>query len=92
MQARRIAVIEDEASIAASVAARLRAEGFEVEVAEDGLAGVDLCRRFRPDLVVLDRRERALQARASPLGHGVAESVREESNLCARVEARCSVR
>ena len=51
---RRIAVIEDEATIAASVAARLRAEGFEVETAADGFAGVDLCRRFRPDLVVLD--------------------------------------
>jgi DNA-binding response OmpR family regulator len=51
---RRIAVIEDEATIAASVAARLRAEGFEVETAADGLDGVDLCRRFRPDLVVLD--------------------------------------
>ena len=52
--ARRIAVIEDEATIAASVAARLRAEGFEVEVAADGPAGVELCRRLRPDLVVLD--------------------------------------
>ena len=54
MEARRIAVIEDEATIAESVAARLRAEGFEVEVAGDGPAGVELCRRFRPDLVVLD--------------------------------------
>jgi DNA-binding response OmpR family regulator len=54
MEKRRIAVIEDEATIASSVAVRLRAEGFEVEVAEDGLAGVELCRRFRPDLIVLD--------------------------------------
>jgi DNA-binding response OmpR family regulator len=51
---RRIAVIEDESTIAAAVAARLRAEGFEVETASDGLAGVELCRTFRPDLVVLD--------------------------------------
>jgi DNA-binding response OmpR family regulator len=51
---RRIAVIEDEATIAASVAARLRAEGYEVETAPDGFAGVELCRRFRPDLVILD--------------------------------------
>jgi DNA-binding response OmpR family regulator len=51
---RRIAVIEDEAAIARSVAARLRAEGFEVETAGDGLEGVELCRAFRPDLVVLD--------------------------------------
>jgi DNA-binding response OmpR family regulator len=54
MEKRRIAVIEDEATIAESVAARLRAEGFEVEAAEDGFAGLDLCRRYRPDLVVLD--------------------------------------
>ena len=51
---RRIAVIEDEATIAASVAARLRAEGFDVETAADGPEGVELCRRLRPDLVVLD--------------------------------------
>ena len=54
MEKRRIAVVEDEPSIAASVAARLEAEGFEVAVAADGLAGVELCRTFRPDLVVLD--------------------------------------
>jgi DNA-binding response OmpR family regulator len=54
MERRRIAVIEDEATIARAVAARLEVEGFDVEVAGDGPAGVDLCRRFRPDLVVLD--------------------------------------
>jgi len=51
---RRIAVVEDEATIAAAIAARLRAEGFQVEIARDGLAAVDLCRAYRPDLVVLD--------------------------------------
>ena len=47
-------VVEDEAPIAAAVAARLRNEGFRVEVAGSGPAGVELCRRVRPDLVVLD--------------------------------------
>jgi two-component system OmpR family response regulator len=51
---RRIAVIEDEATIAGAVAARLRSEGFDVEIAREGVAGVDLCRTYRPDLVVLD--------------------------------------
>jgi DNA-binding response OmpR family regulator len=50
----RIAVIEDEPTIAASIAARLTSEGFEVETAGDGIEGVALCRSFRPDLVVLD--------------------------------------
>ncbi len=54
MEKRRIAVIEDELAIADSVAARLRAEGFDVDVAGDGVSGVELCRRFQPDLVVLD--------------------------------------
>jgi DNA-binding response OmpR family regulator len=49
-----ICVIEDEEVIASAVAARLRAEGFAVEVAHDGPAGVALCDRMRPDLVVLD--------------------------------------
>jgi DNA-binding response OmpR family regulator len=49
-----ICVIEDEQVIASAVAARLRAEGFTVEVAADGLEGVALCERVRPDLVVLD--------------------------------------
>ena len=54
MDGQRIVVIEDEAMIASSVAARLRAEGYDVTVAADGLEGVDACRRLRPALVVLD--------------------------------------
>jgi DNA-binding response OmpR family regulator len=51
---RTVAVIEDEEPIAAAVAARLRSEGFRVEVAADGPSGVALVDRLRPDLVVLD--------------------------------------
>jgi DNA-binding response OmpR family regulator len=51
---RRILVVEDERTIAEAVAARLRAEGFAVEVAADGPGGVAAARRTRPDLVVLD--------------------------------------
>ena len=49
-----IAVIEDEVTIAAAVAARLRAEGFGVELAHDGPTGVALCDRIHPDVVILD--------------------------------------
>jgi DNA-binding response OmpR family regulator len=52
--ARTILIIEDEATIAAAVAARLRSEGFSVEIAGDGPVGVDRCRQIHPDLVVLD--------------------------------------
>ena len=51
---RRVLVVEDERTIAESVAARLRAEGFEVEVAHDGPAAVARARDGQPDLVVLD--------------------------------------
>jgi DNA-binding response OmpR family regulator len=51
---RTILVIEDETTIAQAVAARLRSEGFAVEVATDGPSGVDTCARVTPDLVVLD--------------------------------------
>ena len=49
-----IVVVEDEADIADALAARLRAEGFAVEVAGDGPGAVELVRRVRPDAVVLD--------------------------------------
>jgi DNA-binding response OmpR family regulator len=51
---RTILVVEDEEPIASAVAARLRSEGFAVEIAADGLAGVEAHERIRPDLVVLD--------------------------------------
>jgi two-component system response regulator RegX3 len=50
----KILVIEDDKSIADSVTYTLRQEGFEVEVAYDGVSGLDAFRNFRPDLVILD--------------------------------------
>jgi DNA-binding response OmpR family regulator len=50
----RVVVVEDEPTIAAAVADRLRADGYEVHVAADGPAGVALCAQVRPDVVVLD--------------------------------------
>jgi len=52
--AKRVLVVEDERTIAEAVAARLRAEGFEVDVAGDGPSAVDAARRTRPDAIVLD--------------------------------------
>jgi DNA-binding response OmpR family regulator len=52
--ARTILIIEDEAPIATAVAARLRSEGFSVEIAADGPVGVERCHDLQPDLVVLD--------------------------------------
>jgi DNA-binding response OmpR family regulator len=49
---RSILVIEDEPTIAEAVALRLRSEGFGVDIAADGPAGVDASERLSPDLVV----------------------------------------
>ncbi|MFG1838219.1 response regulator transcription factor [Micromonospora sp. NPDC049175] len=54
MKERRILVVEDERTIADSIAARLRAEGFTVQVAADGPSAVAQFRTGQPDLVVLD--------------------------------------
>jgi DNA-binding response OmpR family regulator len=54
MDARRILVVEDDPTIAGSVIARLRAEGFVVEHAGSGPMAVEMANRTRPDLIVLD--------------------------------------
>jgi DNA-binding response OmpR family regulator len=54
MSNRRVLVVEDEHTIAEAVAARLRAEGFDVSTAGDGPGAVLAAARWQPDLVVLD--------------------------------------
>lgn len=54
MSARRVLVVDDEVTICESVAARLRAEGFQVDTAADGPSAVAVCAQTSPDLVVLD--------------------------------------
>ncbi|MFI6865615.1 response regulator [Nocardia sp. NPDC050406] len=51
---RRILVVEDEPTIAESIAARLRAEGFTVDLAHDGPTAVRAAETSDPDLIVLD--------------------------------------
>jgi CheY-like chemotaxis protein len=50
----RILVIDDVAGVRRSIAALLTRNGHEVETAEDGVRGVELARRTRPDLVLVD--------------------------------------
>ncbi len=50
----KILLIEDESAIADSVAYSLQAEGFEVAIAADGLAGLASARSESPDLIILD--------------------------------------
>jgi DNA-binding response OmpR family regulator len=50
----RVLVVEDDADIANVLRRSLRLEGYEVKVAEDGLAALDDASLFEPDAVVLD--------------------------------------
>jgi DNA-binding response OmpR family regulator len=50
----RVLVIEDNADLAFGLRNNLEIEGYEVEVAPDGRAGLAAARADRPDLVVLD--------------------------------------
>jgi two-component system, OmpR family, alkaline phosphatase synthesis response regulator PhoP len=51
---KRILVIEDDASISLGLRLNLEAEGYNVEVAEDGEAGLRMARESARDLVILD--------------------------------------
>ena len=51
---RRILVVEDESSLAVTLSDRLTAEGYEVEVAEDGDAGYAAALEASFDLILLD--------------------------------------
>ncbi|HVR99186.1 MAG TPA: response regulator [Thermoanaerobaculia bacterium] len=54
MARERILVIEDEPDIAEVLQYNLEKEGFEVEMARRGDAGLEAVRRDAPDLIVLD--------------------------------------
>jgi two-component system KDP operon response regulator KdpE len=50
----RVLVVDDEPQIRRALAINLRARGYDVELAEDGRAALDLAARCHPDVVVLD--------------------------------------
>lgn len=53
---KKIAIIEDEPVISQMYRMKFEAEGFEVEVAENGQLGVELVSKMRPDVILLDIR------------------------------------
>ena len=50
----RVAVIDDDRMVREMLELGLSREGFDVETASDGLAALDLVRRFDPEVIVLD--------------------------------------
>ena len=54
MLSRRVLIIEDDADAAGVLEAYLRRENYDVAVTVDGLAGLDMAQRWKPDLILLD--------------------------------------
>lgn len=50
----KIAIIEDDAVINQMYRMKFEADGFDVQVADNGKSGVELVQSFQPDLVLLD--------------------------------------
>ena len=50
----RVLVVDDEPTLIATLRFNLEKEGYEVDTANDGAAGLELARSHRPDLVILD--------------------------------------
>ena len=52
--AKKIFIVEDEAALLYALEAKLRLEGFEVEVAADGEEALQRLKSYKPDLIILD--------------------------------------
>ncbi|MEA2197291.1 MAG: two-component system, OmpR family, response regulator MprA [Solirubrobacteraceae bacterium] len=50
----RVLVVEDDEAIAQVLQRSLRMEGYDVKIADDGIAALDVAHAFLPDLVILD--------------------------------------
>ena len=51
---KKILIVEDDQIVANIYRNKFSVEGFQVEVAHDGAAGLEMLRTFRPDAVILD--------------------------------------
>jgi DNA-binding response OmpR family regulator len=50
----KIAIIEDDAVINQMYRMKFEADGFEVQVADNGKSGIEMVESFAPDLILLD--------------------------------------
>ena len=54
MSTKKVLIVDDEAFIVRMLAARLSREGYFVLSAHDGQEGVEVARRERPDMIIMD--------------------------------------
>ena len=73
--AEKILVVDDEVSLQESLTYKLKKEGYQVEVAGDGLIALDLARSTNPDLIILDVMLPGMD------GFEVCRILRQETNI-----------
>jgi two-component system, OmpR family, alkaline phosphatase synthesis response regulator PhoP len=54
MRSSRILIVEDNHNLALGLRNNFEIEGYEVDVAHDGVAGLEMAREHAPDLIILD--------------------------------------
>lgn len=50
----KIAIVEDDIVISQMYRMKFESQGFEVQTAENGKLGVELCEKMKPDMLLLD--------------------------------------
>jgi DNA-binding response OmpR family regulator len=73
--AEKILVVDDEVSLQETLTYKLEKEGYQVEVAGDGLTALELARTTNPDLVILDVMLPGMD------GFEVCRTLRQETNI-----------
>ena len=73
--AEKILVVDDEVSLQETLTYKLEKEGYQVEVAGDGLTALELARSTHPDLVILDVMLPGMD------GFEFCRNLRQESNI-----------
>ncbi len=72
--AEKILVVDDEISLQETLTYKLQKEGYQVEIAGDGLTALELARTTNPDLVILDVMLPGMD------GFEVCRTLRQETN------------
>ena len=76
MPSGRVLVVDDEPEIVRAVSMRLKARGYEVLTAMDGLQATNVAIKEQPDLIILDIGMPAGD------GHHVAKRLRDSAKTC----------
>lgn len=71
----KVLIIEDEETLSQMYALKFDREGFAVETAPDGLTGLELAKKSKPDIILLDIIMPQLD------GFTVLEKIKEDDNL-----------